>query len=436
MKRYAHISLAAIVAGSLAASTASISHAGTSRASTSPPKLRRGVTIKLDDFFPSAKDTPERVYVEKLAAQFTKKYGIKVSFGGSPSQETQNLCTQGPGGTGPDIVGYPDDQLSNMVQCRVVAPVPEWAWPASQRKGYISAAIKGATYKGKIYAMPFAVETTGIYYNKAMVSPSLFKPKKGDKFARWSTIIAKAKTFGVNKGIGWDIANLYFDYFAVSGNGGYVFKYKSGRGFMASQLGLKLPGTVKGFQFMKDITDGGKYKLVTSAMSEQVAIALFGAGKLAMDLTGPWNEATFRAKNINFGFAPVPSFDGKHPSKPFSGVQQWSVNRFSKYQPEAFAFLRYLVPRMQVGLYKINGRPPVSKKALASPAIRNDPVGRGVAAAALAAQPMPNIPEMAYVWARVNPALTLVVQGKATPAQAAQTAYRQVKADIAKAKGG
>jgi arabinogalactan oligomer/maltooligosaccharide transport system substrate-binding protein len=326
--------------------------------------------------------------------------------------------------------------MSNMVGCKGVAQVPSWAWTKTQQKADVKAALQGSTYKGKIYAIPYAIETTGIFYNKAMIPTSFWKPTKGNKYVTWTQVINKAKSFGENKGIGWDIANLYFDYFALSGNGGYVFKYVKGKGFEASKIGLNTSGTLKGIEWLNSLSNNGKYDLFNSSMNDAVASALFSGGKLPMYLSGPWEEASFVAKGIKYGFAADPSFDGKHPSHPFSGVQQFSVSGFSKNQTDAFAFLAYMIPRFGLNLYKVNGRPPVEKSLLNSKTVQGNAVGRAVAAAALAASPMPNIPEMATVWTPFSNNMTDMYQGKATPQQVVSTTYQQVKQAIAKLHSG
>ncbi|MFN4191098.1 MAG: maltose ABC transporter substrate-binding protein, partial [Pseudothermotoga sp.] len=42
--------------------------------------------------------------------------------------------------------------------------------------------------------------------------------------------------------------------------------------------------------------------------------------------------------------------------------------------------------------------------------------------------PMPNVPQMGFVWGAMDDALNLVVNGRATPAEAARNAVERIKA--------
>jgi len=276
------------------------------------------------------------------------------------------------------------------------------------------------------------------WYNKALVPPSAIKTTGGKPLA-WSKLIPRLKTLydpGAGKyALGWDINNFYFDYAFLSNTGGYVFKFTK-NGFDYKKLGLDSPGAIRGLTFIKDLTTKGKYGIVPDTITGDTAKGLFMSGKEAVYLTGPWDKQAMVQGNLNFGFAPVPSIDGKHASHPFSGVQVYSVSKYSKHQKDAMSLLAYLTTHMQLPEFKQQDRIPVLTSLLKSKAVQSDPIARGLAAAALKASPMPNIPEMNQVWAPMGNALTLINKGQATPADAAHAAVAKIKADIAKAHGG
>jgi arabinogalactan oligomer/maltooligosaccharide transport system substrate-binding protein len=171
-------------------------------------------------------------------------------------------------------------------------------------------------------------------------------------------------------------------------------------------------------------------------MNDSTAHGLFVEGKLGAYYTGPWNEPDFKNGHVRFGFEPLPSFDGKHPSRPFSGVQVYALNAFSKHKNEAASLIAYLTSHMQSAEFKTSGRIPVLTALLNSKTVQKDAVAGGLAHAALAAAPMPNIPEMDQVWTPMGNAITAVVQGKSSASAAAKAAVQEIKSAIAKAHGG
>ena len=439
MRKHLNIALALALAASFALASGGVHAASHSNASTTPPKLKKGVTLSIWDFF--ANTDPEYAAFAKVLASFTKATGIKVSTPENPSNPASKFQLNAPTGNAPDLIGVPHDQISQLVSAKVLAPVPAWAWtPTEKSKDYIKGAVQATTFAGKTYAMPWAIETTGLFYNKALISASAFKPAKGDKYLKWSTLLPKlqALTDPASKKYGFvmDMNNFYYDYAFLSGYGSYVFKYTKKKGFDWQTLGLANAGAVKAIQFYANLSQNGTYKLVPPTMSTTDADGLFEAGQAAVEWSGPWNEGNYRSKNINFGFEPLPSFDGKKPMRPFSTVQVYAVNKYSKNSNEAFALLRYITQHMEVPLFKAAGRLPVIKKDLNSKAVQGDPVAKGLAGAALAAAPIPGIPEMQVVWSPVATDWNQVALGKATAQQAATQSQTDVQQAIAKLHGG
>ena len=437
MRPHLRFTASVLIAGSLALGMASVSEAGHTPASATPPKLHAGVTIHVGDYWTAAKDDPNRAIVARLAKIWQKKTGVNVVLDGPFSRD--KFLTAAPAGQAPDLIGVPHDQVATLETGKTLAPVPAWAWTPAEKKLYIRAAIQATILAGKTYSMPWSIETTGLFYNKALVPASFFKPKAGKKYVTWAQVIAKSRsmTDQANNtfGIAWDITNFYFSYAIVSESGGYVFKYTK-KGYDWKKIGLDTSGAIHGFQFLRDLTTQGKYKLMPDSITYDTASGLFRQGKLAFWLTGPWEQAAMKKANINFGFTPVPSMDGKHASHPFSGVQVFAVNAFSSHKNEAFAFLSYITRAMQLPEFRGAGLIPVLKSAINSKAVQHDPIARGLSQAALGAQPMPNIPEMQQVWPPMATALSSLVKGQVSASGAAHIAVQTIQADIAKAHGG
>lgn len=406
-------------------------------ANTTPPRLHKGVTLTLWDYMCNTGQTscPERDTEVKVIKQWEKITGVHVNFPTNPDNHDNKMCTAGPAGQGADVIGGPHNEMGPMVACKTLYAIPAWAWPKSEQKKYIQAAVKSTTIDGKIYSMPWAIETTGFFYNKALIPASAFKPAKGDKYVRFSSLIKRFESMNIPGGLpfGWDQANFYYDYAFFSGNGSYVFKYTKS-GYDWRQIGLDNAGAIKALTFIGSLPN--QYHLFQPSMNGTTAGGLMTSGKLAVDYTGPWDEPNFKTNNINFGFAPFPSFDGKHPSRTFSGLQVYAVNAFSAHKNEAASLVAYLSQHLGQAEFKTSGRIPVLKSVLTSKLVQKDPVEGGLARAALAADPMPNIPEMNFVWSPIANAVTAVVTGKSTPAAALQAAVQQINSDIVKSHNG
>lgn len=439
MRKSLNLLIVAVVTMSLSFGASHVSAATHSAAGSGTPKLKKGVTLKVWNIFNNT--DPEYPALLKVIANFTKKTGIKVDASGTPaSNQNGKFLLAAPAGNGPDLVSLHHDQVAPLAASKVLATVPSWAFGPSEQKKFAPGAVQASAASGHLVAMPWSIVTTGLFYNKSLISASAFKPKNGDKFLRWSALLPKLQKLSdpANKKYGFlmDMNNFYYDYAFLSGYGGYVFKYKAGKGFQANQIGLDSSAAVKAITFYANLSTAGKYKLVPPTMDTNTADGLFEAGNAAVEWSGPWNEGNYRSKNVNFGFAPLPSFDGKRPLRPFSTVEVYSVNKFSKHLNESFALLKYLSENMELPLFKAAGRIPVLKSAFKSKAVQGDPLAKQLGEAAQSAAPIPGIPEMAQVWAPTASDWQQVALGKATPKQAAAASLKDVKAAIAKANGG
>jgi arabinogalactan oligomer/maltooligosaccharide transport system substrate-binding protein len=439
VRKSVHAVTAGVIALSFALASSGVHAANHTNASTTPPKLQKDVTLSIWDYF--ANTDPEYAAFQKVLANFTMATGVKVSTPQNPSSSNNKFQLAAPTGNAPDLIGIPHDQIAGLAAAKVLAPVPAWAWPASAQKGYIKGAVQASNVDGHTYAMPWAIETTGLFYNKALVNAkTVFKPAKGEKYLSWKTLAPRLQklTDLPNKKFGFvmDMGNFYYDYAFLSGFGGYVFKYKAGKGFQANQLGLGSSSAVKAINLYASLAQGQKYNLVPPTFTTGDADAAFEAGQAAVEWSGPWNKGNYTAKNINFGFQPLPSVDGKHRMRPFSTVQVYAVNKFSKHPNEAFALLKYISANMELPLFKAAGRIPVIKADLNSKTVQKDPLSKSLAAAALAAAPIPGIPEMNAVWTPAGTDWQQVAEGKASAAAAAAQSQKDVAAAIAKLNGG
>jgi maltose-binding protein MalE len=350
-----------------------------------------------------------------------------VSLSGYASYNYLKMCATAPYGRGPDLVAVQDVQLAQLINCRAIRPVPANVWSTADQGRYVKTAVLATRLSGQQWGMPWATTTYGIYYNRARVSPSFF----ASPTLTWARLVQKARSLTNTRtghlGLAWDITNFYLDYAFVSGRGGYVFA-RTRSGFTPNTLGIDLPSSIAGLQFVRDLTTRGQYKLVPATMTGTHALTLFVKGRLAMVITGPWDQDSFRAYRVNFGFAPLPAM-GARPSRPFANVQVFSVNRASKHSAQAFSLLRYMTTHMEVPEHSVL-QLPVLKASLASPAIQRDDTERALARAILRADPVPNISAMTQVWGPMNVALTKIVSGKASVPDAVRQAARTIRSHI------
>lgn len=361
-------------------------------------------------------DDTRSAIMKDLAGKFTSKYNVpmevqEINFGDIRDQ----LAVAGPAGKGPDILIGPHDWLGQLVVSGLVAPVDL----GKKRKDFTEVSLSAFTWGRELYGLPYAIETVGLIYNKKLV-PS--PPKT------WKDLVKVGKKLSDKSKKQWGFVlpqpDPYHSFPVMSALGAYVFGRNEDGTLNPADIGLNNEGGVKGMQLFVDLI---KNEIMPLGVDYNTMTTLFKEGKVGMIITGPWAFEDFQKAGVDFGFAPIPTIEGKKP-KPFCGVQAFMISAFSKNKVMAQAFLNEYVATKEtmLALYKKGARPPVYIPAQSG----LDALTKGVYNSAMSATPMPNIPEMNSVWTAWGNAIELILNGKQAPQAALDEAVAQIKKAI------
>lgn len=356
-----------------------------------------------------------------LGAKFSARYKIPVevqelNFGDIRDQ----LAVAGPAGKGPDIIIGAHDWLGQLITNGLLEPIDL----QGKEKDFSPVALKAFTWGKTLYAVPYAVEAVGLFYNKDLVPQP---PKTWDDLVKIGAKISDKN----KKRYGFAIPqpDPYHTFPIMSATGGYVFGTNPDGTLNPLDVGLNNKGAVRGASLLVDLI---KRDIMPTGVDYQTMMVLFKEGRLGMMVTGPWAFSDIRAAKVNYGFTKIPTIDNQQP-KPFVGVQGFMVSSFSKNKILAKAFLNEFVATQDTmkALFEKDPRP---SAYLPAAAVIKDPDIAGVSASAEAGIPMPAIPEMASVWTAWSDALELIWNGKQTPQRALDEAVAQIITTIKKGK--
>src|SRR6266567_8160781 len=102
--------------------------------------------------------------------QYTKLYP-KVTINLVHKVNLTDAVTAAAGaGQGPDIVAWVDDQIGKWVKLEAIKPMDTWVSKDYMTSQYSQAAVDAASFEGKTYGMPEAVEAITIIYNKKLIT--------------------------------------------------------------------------------------------------------------------------------------------------------------------------------------------------------------------------------------------------------------------------
>lgn len=309
-----------------------------------------------------------------------------------------------------DVFALPHDQLGQLVDSGVIQEIPE-KYVDEIKADQSETALAGATYKDKVYAFPYGIESQVLYYNKKMLNE--------DQVSSYENITKEA-TFG---------ANLKA-----------VDAYKIGPLFMS--VGDKLfgdtgedvkgtdwnnPAGVSVLQWIADQKDNSGFVNVGDDYISQ-----FENEKIAAFESGPWDKekAIEAVGEDNLGIAVYPKMTiggNEVQQKAFLGVKLYAVNQApadgdSKKIAADYKLASYLSSEaVQEAQFKDETRNIIPSNTTIQEAdyVTNDELANAVVTMSGSdySVVMPKIPEMTNFWTASAAGLSDTYNGKIKPDQ-------------------
>ena len=338
---------------------------------------------------------PEEKFIKQAIKDY-RKVDRNVKFIYEPVGSVDadgKIMLDGPAGVGADVFVVPHDHMGSLV---IGGHILENTMDMS---AFVPAAVIGASYGGKVYGYPLAVETYALFYNKDIIP----NPPK-----TWEEVFEFAKTWtdkSKNKyAIAWPVTDAYYDFMFYAGYGAQLF---GPNGDDRHQHNLNSPEAIKGVQFFqqvrKQILD-----VPSGDMTGDFVKSSFQEGTIPMVLGGPWDIAVYKEAGVNFGITTLPILPGaKDVPASFSGVRLAVVSAYSENPEQAKKFAEFLVSREElVKRFDITGQIPPRKDITVE-----DEWSQGILAQSQYAIPMPKITQIGTYWSAMGAAFANVWDG-------------------------
>ncbi|MGX6992416.1 sugar ABC transporter substrate-binding protein [Vagococcus penaei] len=368
-------------------------------------------------------------YIEKVKGDFEKENGIKIELVEKDMfEQLEALSLDGPAGKAPDVMMSAYDRLGPLGQQGHIAELK-----LSEDSRYDDRDKQQVTVDGKYYGAPAVIETLIMYYNKDLIdkAPTTFKEieelAKDDKFA-----FEGEK--GKNVGFLAKWTDFYSTYGLLAGYGGYVFGKD---GTDPKDVGLATPGAIEGIEYAtkwyKDVWPQGMLDIKSTG---DFIDTQFIDGKTAVIINGPWAAAGYKDAKVNFGAAKIATLPNGKNYEPFGGGKAWVVSNYAKNKEMGQKFVDYLTnDANQKEFYAMTNEVPANNVAREEAKKGDDEITRAVVEQYESASPMPNIPEMAEVWAGGENLMFDAASGKQTAKEAADAAVKVINENIAQKYG-
>ena len=388
-------SVAASVGGAASPSAAAAATPGASDAIPVPPG-DADLVIWADDKRAAA--------LKPLAAKYAADNNVKVVVEAISTDIIPKFLTASQAGTAPDIVVWAHDVIGNLVRNGFIDPIQ-----LSDTSGFDPLAIKGMTFGGQLYGIPYSVENIALFRNTDLVptAPATME----DLVTAGKALVASGKTKEImslqvgQKGDAYHLWPLW-----VSGGGSFFASTSTGDPD-PKNVTVDSAGSMAAGQKIAALGEKGAGALKRS-IDDKNAIPLFFNKQSPFLISGPWAVADITKAGVKYDISPIPPFAGGKPAGPFIGVNGFYVASKGKHKTLAqdFATSYLTTLEVQTALYAAEPRRPALIAAV-DQVKAQDPNIALFQAAAKDGTILPAIPEMGQVWGPFGVAEAALVGG-------------------------
>lgn len=261
---------------------------------------------------------------------------------------TQRVLTALQSGTPPDLIEVQHGWVNGYAQSDLVLPLDD---VLEDPADYVPAALDYVTWNGKLWAIPYRIETHGIIFNRdaykaAGLDPD-HTPQTWGELVDASTTLSKDGMSGFAITGGGEVGNTLFR--------SLPFIWMNGGGIISDDLKTAIvnePAAVEAVTFYTDFFKKGLSPASTLENDGTANRRLFIAGTVAAYQSGQFDIASIRKENatVDIGVMAIPHPEGKDTAAVLGG---WSfvVPKEAKNPEEAKTFVKFLATSENMGFF-------------------------------------------------------------------------------------
>lgn len=277
---------------------------------------------------------------------------IKVKYDAIADQYMDVLKTRLIGDTAADVFYLDAFEAPGMIEPGVLEPLDDYVTPEFDIADFQPSLLAAFQQNGKTYGFPKDFSTLVLFYNKqAFAEAGLSQPPQ-----TWEQLREYAKKLTVDRnndsridrygfGIIPELARLYF---VIKAFGGELIN-------TLEQATFASPESLQGLQLIIDQYRQERSSAQPSDAGTTSGGEIFGQGKAAMVIEGPWLipylEDTFPA--LEYATAEVPTIAGKKGTMAYTVA--YVMNKKSQHKPEAWQLISYLTGKEGMTLWTRTG---------------------------------------------------------------------------------
>jgi len=279
--------------------------------------------------------------LRQVVSDFNKSQSKITVHAVSNPDQTKQLSSMASANGSFDVSDSFGSNVGSWASKGILEPLGDYKFDTSD---FIPSVLKQDEYKGKLYAMPIAVQEYKLVYNKTEFAAAGISapPKTMDELAQDIVKLTKQSSSGAITQLGLGTSSSY----NLLSTLGYVF---GGKWDTDGKPSPTDPGNIAALNwYKKNVLD--KFGAANIAKFESgygeymTAQDPFYTGKVAMIIDGEWQSANIAkvAPNLQWGVADIPTAVPSLPNATQTYSSMFFIPTNSKHKQEAATFIKYL----------------------------------------------------------------------------------------------
>lgn len=279
----------------------------------------------------------DRPAVEELVRRFNQSQGeVVVEMNIQPGDVmTDALLPAYKAGKGPTVVALDGGAVAQYVEQKVLQPVDDFFDTSGIDRALLpKAGMDVVTHDGKAWGVPFAFAPTMLFWNKDLFAAAGVQgpPSTMDDMAQAAVALTKPKQGQYGIAIPDREAPPSWAVLMWADGGGVVSDDNSRSVFGSPQSVAAVD------RWSKLMRDQGISPIGLNGVE---ADNLFGAGKAAMLMNGPWVTAGFDKAGVKYAIAPVPRGSAAQMAVAVSTNMHLSADASEAEKAAAYTFMKF-----------------------------------------------------------------------------------------------
>ncbi len=373
---------------------------------------------------------PNRDVLQALVDRFNQTHPdiqVEALYIGQGDQQMPKILAAVVGNAPPNLLWFAPMITGQLVELEAIRPIETWLAESPVREEIDPALFETMEWEEHTWSIPFGVNNVGIFYR-----PSLFEAAGVSQLPRtWEDLrqVAQQLTYQAE---GQDRYGMLLPL----GKGEWTvftwlpFLWSGGGELTTGETGapeLVNRGAIAALQLWQDLIQDGS--AILSQPERGYELENFLAGRVAMQLTGPWTLGQLQATDVDFGVMPIPV--GQRAATSVGGENLFIFKTTPKQERAAFTFGEYVLSEAFQTEWAIQtGYLPVNVKSRQNPSyqefVAQQPAVSVFLEQAQYGRSRPIFPGYNRISENIGRAVEATLLGKSTPEAALQTSQQRL----------